>query len=93
MENYTPIFNITPEILTLTYEIAGDLERIDIIREKALTPQLRKENRIRSIHSSLWIEANNLTLEQVAAIVEGKQVDGSEKDIPLGMYLLHEKKI
>ena len=81
MENYTPIFNITPEILTLTYEIAGDLERIDIIREKALTPQLRKENRIRSIHSSLWIEANNLTLEQVAAIVDGKQVDGAEKDI------------
>lgn len=81
MENYAPIFTITPEILSLAYEIAADLERIDIIRERALTPQLRKENRIKTIHSSLWIEANSLTLEQVTAIVEGKRVAGPEKDI------------
>ena len=81
MENYTPIFTITPEILNLSYEIAADLERIDIIREKTLTPQLRKENRIKTIHSSLWIEANSLTLEQVTDIVDGKQVAGSKKDI------------
>jgi Fic family protein len=81
MEKYTPVFNITPEILNYAYEIAADLERIDIIREKALTPQLRKENRIKTIHSSLWIEANSLTLEQVTDIVSGKRVAGSEKDI------------
>ncbi len=81
MENYAPVFTITPEILSLAYEIAADLERIDIIRERALTPQLRKENRIKTIHSSLWIEANSLTLEQVTAIVDGKQVAGPEKDI------------
>ena len=81
MKNYTPIFTITPEILNLTYDIAADLERINIIREKALTPQLRKENRIITIHSSLWIEANSLTLEQVTAIVDGKRVAGSQKDI------------
>ena len=81
MENYAPIFTITPEILTLAYGIAGDLERIDIFRERALTPQLRKENRIKTIHSSLWIEANSLTLEQVTALVEGKHVAGPEKDI------------
>ena len=46
MENYAPIFTITPEILDYAYEIAADLERIDIICEKALTPQLGKENRI-----------------------------------------------
>ena len=51
------------------------------IREKALTPQLRKENRIKTIHSSLWIEANSLTLEQVTDIVNGKRVSGPEKDI------------
>ena len=61
MENYAPIFTITPEILNYAYDIAADLERIG---EKALTPQLRKENRIKTIHSSLWIEANSLTLEQ-----------------------------
>jgi Fic family protein len=81
MENYTPIFTITPEILNFAYEIAADLERIDIIREKALTPQLRKENRIKTIHSSLWIEANSLTLEQVTDIVNGKRVSGPKKDI------------
>jgi len=36
METYTPIFTITPEILNSAYEIAADLERIDIIREKAM---------------------------------------------------------
>jgi Fic family protein len=81
MENYAPIFTITPEILNFAYEIAADLERIDIIREKTLTPQLRKENRIKTIHSSLWIEANSLTLEQVTDIVDGKRVAGPEKDI------------
>ena len=81
MENYTPIFSITPEILSSAYEIAADLERIDRIREKALTPQLRKENRIKTIHSSLWIEANSLTLEQVTDIVDGKKVLGPPKDI------------
>jgi Fic family protein len=81
MEDYAPIFVITPDILNLAYGIAADLERIDIIREKALTPQLRKANRIKTIHSSLWIEANSLTLEQVTAIVDGKRVAGPRKDI------------
>ena len=81
MEPYAPIFNITPEILNSAYEIAADLERIDIIREKALTPHLRKENRIKTIHSSLWIEANSLTLQQVTDIVNGKRVSGPKKDI------------
>jgi Fic family protein len=81
VNTYTPIFTITPEILNFAYDIAADLERIDIIREKALTPQLRKENRIKTIHSSLWIEANSLTLEQVTAIVDGKRVAGPKKDI------------
>jgi Fic family protein len=80
MENYEPIFKITSEILTASYEIAADLERIDI-SEKTLTPQLRKENRIKTIHSSLWIEANSLTIEQVTDIVEGKHVTGPVRDI------------
>ncbi|MCL2064217.1 MAG: Fic family protein [Candidatus Cloacimonetes bacterium] len=81
METYEPIFIITPEILNLVYDIAGILERINIIKEKSLTPKLRRENRIKTIHSSLWIEANTLTLEQVTDIMNGKRVIGSEKDI------------
>jgi len=81
VSDYAPIFTITPEILSLSYDIASDLERIDIFRERVLTPQLRKENRILTIHSSLWIEANSLTLEQVTDIVNGKRVKGPKKDI------------
>ena len=81
IQDYTPIFTITPEILNLTYEIAKDLAHFDSIKEKALTPELRRENRIKAIHSSLWIEANSLTLEQVTSIFEGKHVNGAEKDI------------
>jgi Fic family protein len=44
-------------------------------------PKLRKQNIIRTIHSSLAIEGNTLTLEQITAIVENKRVIGPEKDI------------
>ena len=43
--------------------------------------RLRKRNRVRSIQSSLQIEANSLTVEQVTAIFEGKRVMGPSKDI------------
>ena len=61
MEKYSPIFNISPEILSLVYEIASNLERLDMIRDETLAIQLRKKNRIKTIHSSLWIEANTLS--------------------------------
>jgi len=81
MSDYQPIYTITPEILNLVYGIAKDLERIDIIKEQTLTPKLCRENRIRNIHSSLWIEANTLTLEQVTDVINGKKVNAPEKDI------------
>jgi Fic family protein len=46
------------------------------------SPHLRKQNKIRTIHSSLKIEGNTLSLEQVTAIVENKRVFGPPKDIP-----------
>lgn len=81
MEKYTPIFNITPEILCLSSDIAADIDRIDVISERVLTPLLRKENRIKTIHSSLWIEANSLSIAQVTDIVDGKRIIGPEKDV------------
>lgn len=81
MENYTPIFTITPEITLIIYKIAGSLERINIIQEQVLSPRLRRANRIRTIHSSLWIEANTLSLDEVADVIDGKKVAGPEKDI------------
>jgi Fic family protein len=79
--NYEPIFKITPEILRLSYQIGRDLERIDIIKERILSPRLRRENRIRTIHSSLWIEAGTLTLQQITDIIDGKHIVGPIKDI------------
>lgn len=81
MKNYSPVYKITPKITNLVYRIAQDLERINIIREQVLTPYLRRENRIKTIRSSLYIEANSLSLEQVADVIDGKTVVGPERDI------------
>lgn len=81
MQDYSPIYKITPKITKLVYQIAQDLERINIIREQVLTPYLRRENRIKTIRSSLYIEANTLSLEQVADVIDGKTVVGPAHDI------------
>ena len=81
MYKYEPIFKITPEITKSAYKIAGYIERINIIRDQVLTPKLRRENRIKTIHSSLWIEANSLSLAQVTDIIDGKNVVGPKRDI------------
>ncbi|MDD6423136.1 MAG: hypothetical protein PUF83_08780 [Intestinibaculum porci] len=46
-----------------------------------LNPHLRIENRIRTIHSSLSIEHNSLSLEQVTAIIDGKRILGNPNEI------------
>lgn len=81
MKAYSPIYNITPKVTRLSYQIAQDLERVNIIREQVLTPRLRRENRIKTIRSSLYIEANTLSLEQVADVIDGKTVVGPAHDI------------
>ncbi len=81
MKDYSPVYKITPKITNLVYQIAQDLERINIIREQVLTPHLRRENRIKTIRSSLYIEANTLSLEQVADVIDGKTVIGPESEI------------
>ena len=83
MMPYTPPFMITEEILNLAAEISellGNIES-DSIYVDTKSIRLRKENRIRTIHSTLAIENNSLTLEQITAIVEGKRVIGSLNEI------------
>lgn len=77
----TPPYQITPEILKL---IASISEKIGQIKAKFLdkpSPKLRKENRIKTIHSSLSIEGNTLTEEQITALIEKKRIIGPEKDV------------
>lgn len=76
-----PPYDVTPTILN---SIASISERIGEIKANFIhkpSPQLRKLNRIKTIHSSLGIEGNTLTEEQITAILEGKRVIGPQKDI------------
>ena len=80
MKPYQPPYKITPEILSLVADISEKLAGVDIIAVQN-SPQLRKQNRIKTITGTLAIEGNTLGLEQVSAIVEGKPVRGSQKEI------------
>ena len=76
-----PPYTITPAILSLVAEIAGELGRIGAISGSGNVPRLRRENRIRSIHASLAIENNTLTLDQVTSVIAGKRVLGPPNEI------------
>ena len=65
LKDYKPPFTITNEILTYVSSIFEKVGRITATSNMEAKPHLRKNNRIRSIHSSLRIEANSLSLGQV----------------------------
>lgn len=76
-----PPYEITTIILKFITSIS---EKIGEVNAKYLiktNPTLRKQNQIKTIHSSLSIEGNTLTEEQITAIIENKRVVGPEKDI------------
>lgn len=77
-KNMKPNYQITEKMLKLVQQIS---ERTAILSIEKRELHLRKENRIRSIQSSLAIENNSLSLEQVTDIIEGKRVLGPLKDI------------
>jgi Fic family protein len=74
MKNKPP-FRITPLILSLSMGVLVD------IKLRAVPVQLRRANKLKTIQSSLAIEGNTLTIEQVSDIFEGKRVIGPLKDI------------
>lgn len=78
--SYTPPFTITTEILNLVAEISEQVGRLDASALNA-SPQLRKQNRIKTITGTLAIEGNTLTEEQISAIVDGKSVLGSVREL------------
>jgi Uncharacterized conserved protein len=77
---YTPPFTITTDILNLVADISQQVGRLDASALNA-SPQLRKQNRIKTITGTLAIEGNTLTEEQITAIVEGKPVLGSVREL------------
>lgn len=81
MNGYTPPFAITNEILALVSSISEKIGRMTATGHLETKPHLRKNNRIKSIHSSLKIEANSLSLGQVRDVINGKTVLGEQKEI------------
>ena len=81
MKMYSPPFSITNEMVSLVSEISDKLGRISNYKEFESKPYLRRNNRIKSIHSSLAIEANSLSMDEVRAVVNGKPVIGPQKEI------------
>ena len=78
---YTPPYEVTEEMLELVSEIMELIGGISSVDNLNKLPRLRRSSRIRSIHSSLAIENNTLTYEQVSAILDGKKVIGPPDEI------------
>ncbi len=78
--SYQPQFSITPALLSLVEEIAALRERIEGA-SVALPwiPALQKDTRTRNGHASTAIEGNPLTLEQVRALEEGREIVASDQ--------------
>lgn len=76
-----PPYDITPKVLELVASISQKIGRINASFLDKPSPQLRKENRVKTIHHSLKIEGNTLTEEQITALIENKKVLGPSKDI------------
>ena len=76
---YEPQFSITPRLLTLVEQTAALRERIQSASvELSWIPALQKDTRTRNSHASTAIEGNPLTLEQVRALEEGRELSAVE---------------
>lgn len=80
-KKYIPPYEITDEMLESVSEIMENLGKLSGMNELKKLPRLRKVNRIKSIHSSLAIENNTLSIEQVTDVIDGKRVLGPKEDI------------
>jgi Fic family protein len=76
-----PPYQITPEILKLIASVSEKLGQINAKYLDKPSVKLRKENQIKTIHSSLSIEGNTLTTDQITALLDKKRVIGPEKDV------------
>lgn len=98
-----PPYDITPKILKLISSISEKIGEVNANYLSKQSPQLRKQNRIKTIQSSLQIEGNTLTEYQITALIDNKRIIGPEKDVlevlnaikvynELNKYKLHSEK-
>lgn len=81
MNQYRPPFHITNPMLQYVSSISEKIGKLSMLDGSNTKPHLRRNNRIRSIHSSLRIEANSLSLGQVRDVIDGHLVLGEEREI------------
>ena len=79
--SYQPPYTITPQIVQQVADIVELVTRWSYSDDSALTPQLRRNNRIRTIQASLALENNTLSIEQVTDVLDGKAVVGLPREI------------
>lgn len=93
MSDYVPLYTISNRMLELVSDISEKVGKIGSHRELTSRPHLRGNNRIRSIHSSLKIEANSLSLSEVRDVINGHLVLGDQKEIQevKNAYAAYEK--
>lgn len=93
MSGYIPPYTISNKMLELVSEVSEKVGRITSHKELESKPHLRRNNRIRSIHSSLKIEANSLSLSDVRDVINGHLVLGDQKEIQevKNAYVAYEK--
>ena len=78
---YKPPFRINDTIINLLADISELVGQVSVMHKDSISPRLRRENRIKTIHSSLAIEHNSLSLEQVTAVLNGKRILGAPQEI------------
>ena len=93
MSHYVPPYTISNKMLELVSDISEKIGKITSHKELESKPHLRKNNRIESIHSSLKIEANSLSLSEVRDVINGHLVLGDQKEIQevKNAYAAYEK--
>lgn len=82
MRNKKPPFEITNRMIDYVAEIAELLGKLNVTDALSSNPTLRRSNRIRTIHGSLAIEQNTLSLEQVTAVLNGQHVLHPQRILP-----------
>lgn len=76
-----PPYELTPRILHLLTAVSEQVGTLKAVHRDRPSPQLRKQNQVKTIHHSLQIEGNTLSESQITALIEGKRVLGPSKDV------------
>lgn len=79
--SYQPPFAITTKIVNLVGEISATLTKLEMQEQNIITPHLRKISRIKTLAGTLQIEGNRLDEEKITAILDGKRVLGTLKEL------------